>query len=39
MDETERYKERKTVIHMRRSGVPVGEGAEHLDRSIPWVYK
>jgi transposase/transposase InsO family protein len=39
MNETERYEERKTAIHMRRSGIPAGEVAERLDRSIPWVYK
>jgi transposase/transposase InsO family protein len=39
MNEIERYEERKTAIHMRRSGIPVAEVAEHLDRSTAWVYK
>lgn len=39
MTEDERYQQRKTAIHMIRSGVPVGEIAQQLDRSVPWVYK
>ena len=39
MTEDERYQERKTAIHMIRSGVPVTEVAQQLGRSIPWVYK
>lgn len=39
MTEDERYQQRKTAIHMIRSGVPVGEIAQQLKQSIPWVYK
>jgi transposase len=39
MNEIERYEERKTAIHMRRSGISAVEVAEHLNRSVPWVYK
>lgn len=39
MTESEQYGERKTAIHMLRSGISVGEVAQRLNRSIPWVYK
>jgi len=39
MTETERYEERKTAIHMLRSGISVAQVAQGLNRSIPWVYK
>jgi transposase InsO family protein len=39
MTEEERYQERKTAIHMLRSGTAVSEVAQQLQRSIPWVYK
>lgn len=39
MNETERYEERKTAIHMQRSGISASDVAEHLGRSISWVYK
>lgn len=39
MTEDERYQERKTAVHMIRSGVPVVEVAQQLGRSVPWVYK
>ena len=39
MTENEWYGERKTAIHMLRSGISVNEVAERLNRSIPWVYK
>jgi transposase len=39
MSENDRYQERKTAIHMLRSGIPVKEIAPRLNRSIPWVYK
>jgi transposase len=39
MTEDERYQERKTAIHMIRSGIPVTEVAQQIGRSVPWVYK
>jgi transposase len=39
MTEDERYQQRKTAIHMIRSGVRVAEVAQRLGRSAPWVYK
>lgn len=39
MTEDERYQQRKTAIHMIRSGVRVAEVAQRLGRSTPWVYK
>jgi transposase len=39
MTEDERYQQRKTAIHMLRSGVPAGEIAQQLERSVAWVYK
>ena len=39
MTEEERYQQRKTAIHMIRSGVRVAEVAQQLGRSAPWVYK
>lgn len=39
MTENDRYQERKTAIHMVRSGVAASEVAHRLKRSIPWVYK
>lgn len=39
MTEDERYQQRKTAIHMIRSGVRVAEVAQQLGRSVPWVYK
>jgi transposase/transposase InsO family protein len=39
MTENEWYQERKTAIHMTRSGIPVNEVAQQLGRSIPWIYK
>jgi transposase len=39
MTESERYEERKTAIHMLRSGIPASQVAQELNRSIPWVYK
>ena len=39
MNENEEYSERKTAIHMLRSGIPVSEVAQRLHRSISWVYK
>ena len=39
MTETELYEERKSAIHLQRSGVPVVEVAQELGRSTSWVYK
>lgn len=39
MTENEQYQERKTAIHMLRSGIPASEVAEQLGWSISWVYK
>jgi transposase/transposase InsO family protein len=39
MTEDEGYQQRKTAIHMIRSGVRVAEVAQRLGRSAPWVYK
>jgi len=39
MTEQEQYEQRKTAIHLRRSGIAVGEIAEQLERSVSWVYK
>ncbi len=39
MTENEQYQECKATIHLLRSGIPAGEVAEQLGRSIAWVYK
>ncbi len=39
MTEIEQYEERKTAIHLRRSGIAVKKIAEKLQRSVAWVYK
>jgi transposase len=39
MTEDEWCQQRKTAIHMIRSGVPIDEIALQLERSVPWVYK
>jgi transposase len=39
MTEIERYEERKTAIHLLRSGASADEVAQRLGRSISWVYK
>jgi len=39
MTEDEWYQQRKTAIHMIRSGVPASEIAQQLGRSVSWVYK
>lgn len=39
MTEIEQYEERKTAIHLRRSGISVKEIAQELNRSVPWIYK
>lgn len=39
MTEDERYQQRKTAIHMIRSGMRLAEIAQQLERSVPWVYK
>lgn len=39
MTETERCEQRKTAIHLLRSGIAPSEVAHQLVRSIAWVYK
>jgi len=39
MTENDWHQERKTAIHMLRSGIPAIEVAQGLGRSVPWVYK
>ena len=39
MDATERFEERKTAIHLLRSGSAPADVASQLDRSLAWVYK
>ena len=39
MTETELYEQRKTAIHLLRSGMSKLEVAQELDRSVAWVYK
>jgi transposase len=39
MTENDWYQERKTAIHLLRSGISVSEVARGLGRSVPWVYK
>jgi len=39
MTETERCEQRKTAIHLLRSGIAPSEVAHQLARSISWVYK
>ena len=39
MTEDQKYAQRKTAIHMIRSGVPASEIAPQLGRSVAWVYK
>lgn len=39
MTETERYEQRKTAVHLLRSGSSAPEVAQELNRSVSWVYK
>jgi transposase InsO family protein len=39
MTEDELYQQRKTAVHMIRSGIPAVEIAQQLERSVSWVYK
>jgi len=39
MNDTELTEQRKTAIHLRRSGLSVSETAEEVGRSISWVHK
>ena len=39
MTENDWHQERKTAIHMLRSGISAIEVAQGLDWSVPWVYK
>lgn len=39
MTETERYEQRKTAVHLVRSGSSASEVAQELNRSVSWVYK
>ncbi len=39
MDTDARFEQRKTAIHLLRSGLAVGEVAQTLARSTSWVYK
>ena len=39
MNDTELTEQRKTAIHLRRSGMSVSETAEEVGRSISWVHK
>lgn len=39
MTETELYEQRKTAIHLLRSGMSKSEVAQELDRCVSWVYK
>ena len=39
MTETERYEQRKTAVHLLRSGSSVSAVAQELNRSVSWVYK
>ncbi len=39
MTEIELYEQRKTAIHLLRSGMSKSEVAQELDRSVSWVYK
>lgn len=39
MDASARYEQRKTAIHLLRSGVAANEVAQRLGRSLSWVYK
>lgn len=39
MDASARFEQRKTAIHLLRSGHPAGEVAQSLNRSRAWLYK
>lgn len=39
MDATDRFEQRKTAIHLLRSGSAPADVASQLDRSLAWVYK
>jgi len=39
MDATARFEQRKTAIHLLRSGSTPADVADQLDRSLAWVYK
>ena len=39
MTETEKYEQRKTAVHLLRSGNSASEVAQELNRSVSWVCK